>query len=85
MRMLSPSGCSRTGFSEQKVQGNVTDIKSSKPSQQAVVAVLSMAAAAMAVAVYFGGNGHLPLAMTGTVLFVALGGIGFELARRRSS
>ena len=56
-----------------------------RPSQQAVVAVLSMAAAAMAMAVYFGGTGHLPLAMTGTVLFVALGGVGFELARRRSS
>jgi hypothetical protein len=49
-----------------------------------VVAVLSLAAAAMAVAVYFGGHGQLPLAMTGTVLFVILGGVGFELARRRS-
>lgn len=48
------------------------------------MAVLSMAAAAMAGAVYFGGTGHLPLAMTGTVLFVALGGLGFDLARRRS-
>ena len=56
-----------------------------RPSQRAVVAVLSMAAAAMAGAVYFGGNGQLPLAMTGTVLFVALGGLGFELARRRSN
>jgi hypothetical protein len=56
----------------------------SKPSQRAVVAVLSLAAAAMAAAVYFGGTGHLPLAMIGTVLFVALGGLGFELARRRS-
>jgi hypothetical protein len=56
-----------------------------RPSQRAVVAVLSMAAAAMAMAVYFGGTGRLPLAMTGTVLFVALGGVGFELARRRSS
>jgi hypothetical protein len=50
----------------------------------AVVAVLSAAAASMAAAVYFGGNGQLPLAMTGTVLFVILGGVGFELARRRS-
>ena len=56
---------------------------SRKPSQQMVVAVLSMAAAAMVAAVFFGGNGQLPLAMTGTVLFVALGGLGFELARRR--
>jgi hypothetical protein len=44
-----------------------------------------MAGAAMVGAVYFGGNGHLPLAMIGTVLFVALGGLGFELARRRSA
>ena len=56
----------------------------SKPSQSAVVAVLSMAALAMAAGVYFGGTGHLPLAMTGAVLFVILGGVGFELARRRS-
>jgi uncharacterized integral membrane protein len=56
-----------------------------KPSQQMVLAVLSMAGAAMVMAVYFGGTGHLPLAMTGVVLFVALGGLGFELARRRSA
>ena len=56
-----------------------------KPSAAAVVAVLSLAAACMAAAVYFGGTGQLPLAMTGTGLFVILGGLGFELARRRSS
>jgi len=55
-----------------------------KPPVAAVVAVLIAAAASMAAAVYFGGNGQLPLAMTGTVLFVLLGGVGFELARRRS-
>jgi hypothetical protein len=44
-----------------------------------VLAVLSMAAA-----VYFGGTGHVPLAMIGTVVFVGLGGLTFELARRRS-
>lgn len=38
----------------------------------------------MMVGVYFGGTGRLPLAMIGTVLFVLLGGIAFELARRRS-
>jgi hypothetical protein len=38
----------------------------------------------MTVAVYFGGRGQTPLAMIGTVLFVALGGVTFELARRRS-
>lgn len=57
---------------------------SRKPSQAAVIAVLSLAATCMATAVYFGGNGQLPLAMTGTALFVILGGVGFELARRRS-
>ena len=63
----------------------MNDMERKRPSQRVVVAVLSMAAAAMAAAVYFGGTGHLPLAMTGTVLFVALGGLGFELARRRSA
>jgi hypothetical protein len=55
-----------------------------KPSFGAVVAVLSLAAVCMAAGVYFGGHGQLPLAMTGAVLFVLLGGVGFELARRRS-
>jgi hypothetical protein len=57
---------------------------SSKPSAAMLTTVLLLAAAAMTVAVYFGGTGHLPLAMTGAVLFVLLGGVGFELARRRS-
>ena len=57
----------------------------SKPSAAAVGAVLTMAVAAMAAGVYFGGNGHLPLAMTSVVLFVVFGGLGFELARRRSA
>jgi hypothetical protein len=56
-----------------------------KPSAASVIAVLSLAVASMAAAVYFGGNGQLPLAMTGTGLFVILGGVGFELARRRSA
>lgn len=59
--------------------------RKSKPSAAAVVTVLALAAASMAAAVYFGGTGHLPLAMTGTGLFVLLGGVGFELARRRST
>jgi hypothetical protein len=42
------------------------------------------AAAAMSAAVYFGGTGRTPFAMIGTVAFVALGGLGFELTRRRS-
>ncbi len=57
----------------------------SKPSATAVATVLGLAAASMAAAVYFGGHGQLPLAMTGTGLFVLLGGLGFELARRRSA
>ncbi|MGE0039676.1 MAG: hypothetical protein AB7H88_16580 [Vicinamibacterales bacterium] len=54
-----------------------------KPPLWLVVVCLVAAAAAMALGVYFGGTGRLPLAMTGTVLFVGLGGLGFELARRR--
>ena len=38
----------------------------------------------MAAGVYFGGTGRLPLAMIGVTLFVLLGGVAFELARRRS-
>ena len=56
----------------------------SKPPVSAVYAVAALATVSMAAAVYFGGNGHLPLAMTGAALFVILGGVGFELARRRS-
>jgi hypothetical protein len=55
-----------------------------KPSVALVSAVLATAVLSMLAAVYFGGNGQLPLAMTGTGLFVILGGVGFELARRRS-
>jgi hypothetical protein len=55
-----------------------------KPSAALVSSVLVLAAASMAAAVYFGGHGQLPLAMTGSLLFVVLGGVGFELARRRS-
>jgi len=55
-----------------------------KPPASAVYAVLSLAALSMVAAVYFGGSGQLPLAMTGAGLFVLLGGVGFELARRRS-
>jgi hypothetical protein len=43
-----------------------------------------LAIAAMVVAVYLGGTGRTVLAMMGTVLFVSLGGLTFELARRRS-
>jgi len=55
-----------------------------KPPASAKIAVLSLAAISMAAGVFFGGNGQVPLAMTGAALFVILGGVGFELARRRS-
>ena len=55
-----------------------------KPSSALVVTCGVLAVVSMAVAVYFGGTGRVPLAMIGTVLFVGLGGLTFELARRRS-
>jgi hypothetical protein len=57
----------------------------SKPSLAIVIACALGAAVSMMAGVYFGGTGRLPLAMTGTGLFVLLGGITFELARRRSA
>jgi hypothetical protein len=56
----------------------------SKPSGAAVALCAILAAVSMAVAVYFGGTGRTPLALGGTLLFVILGGVAFELARRRS-
>jgi hypothetical protein len=38
----------------------------------------------MSAAVYFGGTGRTPLALIATLVFVGLGGLAFELARRRS-
>ena len=66
------------------IQHKIGRMGTRKPSQASVIAVLVAAAASMAAAVYFGGHGQTPLAMTGTALFVILGGVGFELARRRS-
>jgi hypothetical protein len=57
---------------------------SSKPSAVLVASCAVLSALAMSSAVYFAGTGRLPLAMTGAGLFVLLGGITFELARRRS-
>jgi hypothetical protein len=56
----------------------------SKPSGAAVALCAILAAVSMALAVYFGGTGRTPLALGGTLLFVLLGGLAFELARRRS-
>ena len=57
---------------------------SSKPSAALVASFAVLSVVAMSSAVYFAGTGKLPLAMTGAGLFVLLGGITFELARRRS-
>jgi hypothetical protein len=57
----------------------------SKPPLWLVLACLVLALGAMVGAVYFGGTGRTPLAMIGTVLFVVLGGVAFDLARRRST
>jgi hypothetical protein len=56
----------------------------SKPSGAAVALCAILSALSMAAAVYFGGTGRTPIAMAGTLLFVILGGLAFELARRRS-
>lgn len=56
----------------------------SKPSGAAVALCAILAAVSMAAAVYFGGTGRTPIALGGTLLFVILGGLAFELARRRS-
>ncbi len=57
---------------------------SDRPARWVVWLCWLTAAAAMGGAVYFGGTGRTPLAMIGTVLFITFGGLGFELARRRS-
>lgn len=55
-----------------------------RPSVALIVFVLLLAVAGIAAGVYFAGTGRTPLAMAGAVVFVMLGGLGFELARRRS-
>lgn len=56
-----------------------------KPSAGLVAACAIAAVVCMAAGTYFGGTGRLPLAMAGAGLFVLLGGLSFELARRRSA
>jgi hypothetical protein len=55
-----------------------------RPSLALIITILILAVASMTAAVYFGGTGRTPLALMGTLLFVGLGGLAFELARRRS-
>jgi hypothetical protein len=50
-----------------------------------VVASAAGAVAAMVAALYFAGQQLTPIALIGTTLFVGLGGLSFELARRRAS
>jgi hypothetical protein len=57
---------------------------SARPALWTVVASLGGAAAAMVAALYFAGQERTPIALTGTTIFVLLGGLGFELARRRT-
>ena len=56
----------------------------SKPSAVSVAICAGLAVISMTAAVYFGGTGRMPLALMGTLGFVLLGGLAFELARRRS-
>ena len=62
----------------------IEGVMPSKPTMFHVLICATLAAMSMAAAVYFGGMGRMPLAMIGTALFVGLGGLTFELARRRS-
>jgi len=57
---------------------------SPRPSLSLIVTLLLLAVVSMSAGVYFGGTGRTPLAMIGAIVFVALGGLAFELARRRS-
>ncbi|MGD9904244.1 MAG: hypothetical protein AB7U83_12330 [Vicinamibacterales bacterium] len=58
--------------------------RSSRPAAWLVAATAVAAVAAMAAAVYFAGQDLTPIALAGTTVFVLLGGVAFELARRRS-
>jgi hypothetical protein len=58
---------------------------SSRPAAWLVAVTALGAVGAMVAAVYFAGQDLTPIALVGTTLFVLLGGLAFELARRRSS
>lgn len=57
----------------------------SRPPFWPVAATAIGAVAAMSAALYFVSQNQTPVALLGTTLFVGLGGLSFELARRRSS
>ncbi len=56
-----------------------------KPSAGLVAGCTAATFVSMAAGLYFGGSGNMPIALTGTALFILFGGLTFELARRRSS
>lgn len=58
---------------------------SAPPPFWQVVATALAAVASMVAALYFAGQQLTPIALIGTTLFVGLGGLSFELARRRAS
>ncbi len=57
----------------------------SRPPLWPVAATAIGAVAAMSAALYFVAHNQTPVALVGTTLFVGLGGLSFELARRRFS
>jgi hypothetical protein len=58
--------------------------RTARPPAWAVAASVVGSAVSMVAGVYFGGRGEVPPAMAGSALFVLLGGLAFELARRRA-
>lgn len=54
------------------------------PPRWQVVGTALGAVASMVAAVYFAGHDRTPIALVGTSIFVGLGGLSFELARRRA-
>jgi hypothetical protein len=58
---------------------------SGPPPRWQVIATALGAVASMVAGLYFAGQQLTPVALVGTTLFVGLGGLSFELARRRAS
>jgi len=56
----------------------------SRPPFWQVAASAIGAVAAMSIALYFVSQQQTPIALVGTTLFVGLGGLSFDLARRRA-
>ena len=56
----------------------------SRPPVWQVAAAAIGAVVAMSTALYFVSQDLTPIALVGTTLFVGLGGLSFELARRRA-